>query len=43
MALLDMQGLETTRGSERWGGGEGGGSELSVLLCDSFASTTLCL
>ena len=42
MALLDMQGmeLETGRG---WHGHSGGGSQLSVLLCDSTASVTLCL
>jgi hypothetical protein len=43
MALLDMQGLETTRGSEdaeRWGAD----SVLSVLGCgESCMSTTLCL
>jgi Lanthionine-containing peptide SapB precursor RamS len=25
------------------GGGGGGGSDISLLLCDSFASITLCL
>ena len=46
MALLDMQGmeLETTRGGNGGCGGHGGGgSELSLLLCDSVASVTLCL
>ena len=48
MALLDMQGLKATRGSEDaergcGGGGEGGGSELSVALCASLFSTTLCI
>jgi Lanthionine-containing peptide SapB precursor RamS len=40
MALLDMQGLElkTRRGDEGCGG-----SDLSVALCDSAASVTLCL
>jgi hypothetical protein len=40
MALLDMQGmqLDTPRGHHC-----GGGSDLSVLLCDSVASLTLCL
>lgn len=39
MALLEMQGMET-----RWGGGHGhGGSSLSVALCASEASVTLCL
>jgi hypothetical protein len=40
MALLDMQGMEPTRGE---GGGHGGGSHLSVTLCDSTASVLLCL
>lgn len=38
MALLEMQGMET-----RGGGHHGGGSSLSVALCDSAASITLCL
>jgi hypothetical protein len=37
MALLEMQGMEVR------GGGHEGGSSLSVLLCDSVASITLCL
>lgn len=37
MALLDMQGMSTR------GGNGGGGSDLSVALCDSRASITLCL
>ena len=37
MALLEMQGMEVRDG------GHGGGSQLSVLLCDSVASITLCL
>jgi len=43
MALLDMQGMTPTSDKDvrRWGGG--GGSDLSVLLCDSVASLTLCL
>lgn len=41
MALLDMQGMSATRG--HGGGGEGGGSDLSVLLCDSLLSVSLCL
>jgi hypothetical protein len=42
MALLDMQGmeLETRRGGQ---GDEWCGSGLSLLLCDSAASVTLCL
>jgi len=35
MALLDMQGMQSR-------GGDGGGSVVSIL-CDSFASTTVCL
>ena len=38
MALLDMQGMASTRGNER-----GCGSDLSLLLCDSTVSLTLCL
>lgn len=39
MALLEMQGMEVR------GGGHGGDvdSSLSVALCDSVASITLCL
>jgi hypothetical protein len=38
MALLDMQGMDPASR------GHGGcGSDLSVLLCDSLLSTTLCL
>jgi hypothetical protein len=37
MALLEMQGMEVRDG------GHHGGSNLSVLLCDSEASVTLCL
>lgn len=36
MALLDMQGMDP---ASRGGGGE---SDLSVLLCDSAFSTTVC-
>jgi hypothetical protein len=45
MALLDMQGMElkAERGGHGCGGHGGGGSELSLLLCDSVASVTLCL
>jgi hypothetical protein len=43
MALLDMQGMASTRGGNGGGGHGGGGSHLSVALCDSFASLTLCL
>jgi hypothetical protein len=38
MALLEMQGMES-----RGHGGQGGGSTLSVALCDSAASVLLCL
>jgi hypothetical protein len=39
MAILDLQAMDTdTRGN-----GGGGGSHLSVALCDSVASVTLCL
>jgi hypothetical protein len=40
MALLDMQGMTSTRNG---GGGHGGGSDVSLLLCDSSVSLTLCL
>ncbi|HWG03242.1 MAG TPA: SapB/AmfS family lanthipeptide [Trebonia sp.] len=40
MALLDMQGMDPAR-EDKCGGGVG--SNLSVLLCDSVASLTLCL
>lgn len=41
MALLDMQAMEPARDdTER---GHGGGSDVSLLLCDSFASVLLCL
>jgi hypothetical protein len=44
MALLDIQAMDSARGDTRWGGGGGGGgSDLSVALCDSFASILLCL
>jgi hypothetical protein len=43
MALLDIQAMDPARDGNdaRWGGG--GGSHLSVALCDSYASTLLCL
>jgi hypothetical protein len=37
MAILDLQAMEPAE----WGGG-GHGSDLSVLLCDSVVSVTLC-
>jgi hypothetical protein len=43
MALLDMQGMTSTRGGGGDGGHGGGGSHVSLLLCDSTASVTLCL
>jgi hypothetical protein len=43
MALLDMQGMELKTAHGGCGGHGGGGSELSLLLCDSVASITLCL
>ncbi|MGW1195129.1 SapB/AmfS family lanthipeptide [Streptomyces sp. NPDC002536] len=39
MALLDLQGME----SEEIGHDGGGGSNVSLLLCDSVASVLLCL
>ena len=36
MTILDMQGMSQPRGG-------GGGSHLSVALCDSYASIQLCL
>jgi Lanthionine-containing peptide SapB precursor RamS len=46
MALLDIQAMDSARGDTRWcggGGGEGGGSHLSLALCDSTVSLTVCL
>lgn len=37
MALLDMQAMQSEDGHG------GGGSDVSLLLCDSAASTTVCL
>jgi len=42
MALLDIQAMARDDADTRGGHG-GGGSHLSVALCDSFASVTLCL
>jgi hypothetical protein len=39
MAILDMQGMDLDKGH----GGGHGGSHLSLLLCDSAASVTVCL
>ncbi|MCQ4046406.1 SapB/AmfS family lanthipeptide [Streptantibioticus rubrisoli] len=38
MALLDLQNMDTPEHE-----GHGGGSELSLLLCDSVASVSLCV
>jgi hypothetical protein len=38
MALLDMQGMEPTRGD-----GDRGGSHFSLTLCASEASIWICL
>lgn len=45
MALLDMQAMASNRGGggDGHGGGGGHGSDVSLLLCDSTASITLCL
>ncbi|MEV5276595.1 MULTISPECIES: SapB/AmfS family lanthipeptide [unclassified Streptomyces] len=44
MSLLDLQNLDVELDiDEGDGGGHGGGSQLSLLLCDSVASLTLCL
>jgi hypothetical protein len=41
MALLDMQAMASTR--DAGDDGRCGGSDVSLLLCDSFASTVLCV
>lgn len=43
MTLLDLQTMETAQEENHGGDHNGGGSSLSVLLCDSLASVTLCL
>jgi hypothetical protein len=45
MALLDIQAMDSVRDSNDMctHGGGGGGSHVSLLLCDSTASITLCL
>jgi Lanthionine-containing peptide SapB precursor RamS len=40
MSILDLQAMESA--TER-GGGHGGGSDASLLLCASEASVQLCL
>ncbi|WP_152617715.1 SapB/AmfS family lanthipeptide [Phaeacidiphilus oryzae] len=42
MALLDLQAMEPPA-PEGGGDGHGGGSSVSLTLCDSFASVLLCL
>jgi hypothetical protein len=42
MSVLDLQALETPAKDAKHHGGEGG-SEASLLLCDSQASILLCL
>ena len=41
MSLLDLQSLETPAADRH--GHDGGGSEASLLLCDSTASVLLCI
>jgi len=43
MSLLDLQALEADTAANRGHGGGEGGSEVSLLLCDSVASVLLCL
>jgi SapB morphogen precursor RamS len=44
MSILEMQGMQPSRVRGGGGcGGNGGGSDLSLLLCDSLVSLTLCL
>jgi hypothetical protein len=40
MAILDLQAMQS---DNRGHGDGGGGSHVSLLLCDSTASITLCL
>ena len=42
MALLDIQAMDPSRDG-KGDGGCGGGSTVSLLLCDSTASILLCL
>jgi Lanthionine-containing peptide SapB precursor RamS len=44
MSVLDLQAMTVEVPQDNWhGGGHGGGSDLSVLLCDSLVSVALCL
>lgn len=43
MSLLDLQGLTTEHGGGEPGGGVGGGSNLSLLLCENNANSNLSL
>jgi hypothetical protein len=46
MSILDLQAMDATTvdaPQEGWHGGHGGGSEVSLLLCDSTDSVLLCL
>lgn len=43
MAILEMQGMEPSRQRGGGGCGCGGGSDVSLLLCDSMVSFALCL
>jgi hypothetical protein len=43
MHVLDLQEMETPEYLDGQGGGHGGGSGLSLLLCDSAASVLVCL
>jgi Lanthionine-containing peptide SapB precursor RamS len=43
MALLDMQGMDTTPGGHGGGGGGGETNSTLSLLCHSSHSITICL
>jgi hypothetical protein len=43
MAILEMQGMQPTRGGGNGGGCGCGGSDVSFILCDSNASLLVCL
>jgi hypothetical protein len=43
MAILEMQGMQPSARRGGGHGGDGGGSNFSVLLCDSMISVLLCL